>query len=224
MLLAAVHLVQAISRSRFWGTPLPIWVSEDMEEVVVVGSVEELQELTGEKVRRGRWGGGGGGGWGWGWREWALASQALCQALSGSGQAFYEHKDLLPADAPVLMLVFISGCLTNFLPAAPPRGRFAPYGRRSNGGYPTSTPRRPRTLAGSPPHGPAQALTLRSDPARGLAYSLLHAHFSPSVSLLMPCEHLLLLHATPTCALPMPACLPAASAAAVSASQAARTG
>ena len=59
MLLAAVHLVQAISRSRFWGTPLPIWVSEDMEEVVVVGSVEELQELTGEKVRRGRWGGGG---------------------------------------------------------------------------------------------------------------------------------------------------------------------
>ena len=157
MLLAAVHLVQAISRSRFWGTPLPIWVSEDMEEVVVVGSVEELQELTGEKVRRGRWGGGGGGGWGWGWREWALASQALCQALSGSGQAFYEHKDLLPADAPVLMLVFISGCLTNFLPAAPPRGRFAPYGRRSNGGYPTSTPRRPRTLAGSPPHGPAQS-------------------------------------------------------------------
>ena len=41
---------QAISRSRFWGTPMPIWVSEDMEETVVVGSVAELEELTGHKV------------------------------------------------------------------------------------------------------------------------------------------------------------------------------
>lgn len=36
--------------SRFWGTPLPIWHSEDYEEVVVVGSVAELEELTGAKV------------------------------------------------------------------------------------------------------------------------------------------------------------------------------
>ena len=43
--------LQAISRSRFWGTPLPIWISEDLEEVVVVGSVAQLEELTGEKVR-----------------------------------------------------------------------------------------------------------------------------------------------------------------------------
>lgn len=41
---------QAISRSRFWGTPIPIWASDDGEEIVVVGSVQELQELTGEKV------------------------------------------------------------------------------------------------------------------------------------------------------------------------------
>lgn len=40
----------AISRSRFWGTPMPVWVSEDGEEVVVVGSKSELEELTGEKA------------------------------------------------------------------------------------------------------------------------------------------------------------------------------
>ncbi|KAI7845602.1 hypothetical protein COHA_000889 [Chlorella ohadii] len=40
----------AISRSRFWGTPIPIWVSEDFEEVVVVGSIAELEEATGAKV------------------------------------------------------------------------------------------------------------------------------------------------------------------------------
>lgn len=37
----------AISRNRFWGTPLPVWASEDWEEVVVVGSVAELEQLTG---------------------------------------------------------------------------------------------------------------------------------------------------------------------------------
>lgn len=40
----------AISRNRYWGTPLPLWVSEDFEEVVCVGSVAELEELTGVKV------------------------------------------------------------------------------------------------------------------------------------------------------------------------------
>jgi isoleucyl-tRNA synthetase len=39
----------AISRSRFWGTPLPIWMSED-GDVICVGSVEELEALTGVKV------------------------------------------------------------------------------------------------------------------------------------------------------------------------------
>ena len=39
-----------VSRNRYWGTPLPIWTSEDYEEIVVIGSIAELEELTGEKV------------------------------------------------------------------------------------------------------------------------------------------------------------------------------
>eukprot|EP00043_Microstomoeca_roanoka_P009306 m.88655 g.88655 ORF g.88655 m.88655 type:complete len:1182 (+) comp14546_c0_seq1:150-3695(+) len=37
----------AISRNRFWGTPIPLWVSDDFEEVVCVGSIEELKQLSG---------------------------------------------------------------------------------------------------------------------------------------------------------------------------------
>jgi isoleucyl-tRNA synthetase len=36
-----------ISRSRYWGTPIPMWVSDDHVERVVVGSVKELEELSG---------------------------------------------------------------------------------------------------------------------------------------------------------------------------------
>lgn len=40
----------AISRNRYWGTPLPIWKSEDGSEVVCLGSVKELEQRTGTKV------------------------------------------------------------------------------------------------------------------------------------------------------------------------------
>ena len=39
----------AISRNRFWGTPLPVWRSED-GDLICVGSRAELEEFTGEKV------------------------------------------------------------------------------------------------------------------------------------------------------------------------------
>jgi len=38
----------ALSRERYWGSPLPIWVSEDGQENHCVGSVAELEELTGQ--------------------------------------------------------------------------------------------------------------------------------------------------------------------------------
>jgi len=39
----------AISRNRFWGTPLPIWESKD-GEFICVGSVAELEQLSGQKI------------------------------------------------------------------------------------------------------------------------------------------------------------------------------
>jgi len=39
----------AVSRNRYWGTPIPIWRNED-GDIHVVGSVEELEERTGQKV------------------------------------------------------------------------------------------------------------------------------------------------------------------------------
>ncbi len=40
----------SISRSRFWGTPIPMWEAEDKSEVHCIGSVAELEALTGQKV------------------------------------------------------------------------------------------------------------------------------------------------------------------------------
>ena len=35
------------SRNRFWGNPIPLWVSDDYEEIVCVGSIAELKKLAG---------------------------------------------------------------------------------------------------------------------------------------------------------------------------------
>ncbi|KAH7397744.1 tRNA synthetases class I-domain-containing protein [Cadophora sp. MPI-SDFR-AT-0126] len=38
-----------VSRNRYWGTPIPLWVSDDLEEKVCIGSIAELKELSGFK-------------------------------------------------------------------------------------------------------------------------------------------------------------------------------
>ncbi|CAN8077198.1 unnamed protein product [Agarophyton chilense] len=37
-----------VSRNRYWGTPLPIWVNDETGERLVIGSIKELEELSGK--------------------------------------------------------------------------------------------------------------------------------------------------------------------------------
>ena len=40
-----------ISRNRFWGSCIPVWINDDdPEDMICVGSIRELEELSGEKV------------------------------------------------------------------------------------------------------------------------------------------------------------------------------
>ncbi|XP_012286151.1 isoleucine--tRNA ligase, cytoplasmic [Orussus abietinus] len=40
----------AVSRNRYWGNPIPLWISEDRKEIVCIGSIKELEELSGTKI------------------------------------------------------------------------------------------------------------------------------------------------------------------------------
>uniref|UniRef100_A0A6C0EBY6 isoleucine--tRNA ligase n=1 Tax=viral metagenome TaxID=1070528 RepID=A0A6C0EBY6_9ZZZZ len=38
-----------LSRNRIWGTPIPVWINENDKDMICIGSVEELEKLTGKK-------------------------------------------------------------------------------------------------------------------------------------------------------------------------------
>lgn len=60
---------------RFWGTPIPIWASEDLEEVRVIGSIAELEQVAGRKV---------GSGTGWDRGDCACGRECLCLCVLGT--------------------------------------------------------------------------------------------------------------------------------------------
>ena len=40
-----------LTRERYWGAPLPVWKCEQCKEVKIIGSVKELEKLSGKKVK-----------------------------------------------------------------------------------------------------------------------------------------------------------------------------
>jgi isoleucyl-tRNA synthetase len=42
-----------LSRSRYWGTPLPIWVTDDRSEMICIGSLEQLKSECAKAVKAG---------------------------------------------------------------------------------------------------------------------------------------------------------------------------
>jgi isoleucyl-tRNA synthetase len=40
-----------LSRSRYWGSPIPVWKCEKCSEIKIVGSIKEIETLSGKKVK-----------------------------------------------------------------------------------------------------------------------------------------------------------------------------
>jgi isoleucyl-tRNA synthetase len=39
-----------VSRNRFWGSCIPVWIAEDGSDMICVGSIAELEQLSGQKI------------------------------------------------------------------------------------------------------------------------------------------------------------------------------
>lgn len=40
----------SVSRNRYWGTPLPIWINDETDQRICIGSIDELEQYTGVRV------------------------------------------------------------------------------------------------------------------------------------------------------------------------------